>query len=131
MMIDGPSSDLIYLMMIDGQLSGLIYMMMIYGLGRFNKTIDFCFRNIHDAFQSLCRLPLGHSDHDIIHLVPKYRQKLTREIPRTHCVRVWDHDSPEALRGCFKCTDWQVFFDGCSDNSDELIDTVTSYIHWC
>ena len=54
----------------------------------------------------------------------KYRQKLKLEKPKTHCVRVWDRDSAEALKWCFECSDWQVFFDSCSDNSDEFTDTV-------
>ena len=87
-------------------------------LTQFNKTIDLCFSNISDAFQSLCRPPLGHSSHKVIHLIPKGRQKLKHEKPRTHALDVLDHDSSEAFRGCFECTVWQVFFDGCSDNLD-------------
>ena len=62
-----------------------------------NKAIDLCYGNIPDAFESLCRPVLGHSDHNMIHLVPKYRQMLKRDKPRTHCVRlrVWDNDSSE------------------------------------
>ena len=44
------------------------------------------------------------------------------------CVR--DHNSSEALRGCFNSTDWEVFFESC-DNYDELADTVTSYMQFC
>ena len=98
---------------------------------RLNKTIDLCFSNILDAFRALCRPALGRSDHNVIHLVPKYRQLVKREKPRTHSVRVWDHDNSETLRGCFDCTDWQVFLDGCSDNVDDIADTVTSYIQFC
>ena len=64
---------------------------------------------------------IGCSDHNVIYLVPKYRQKLKREKPRTHCGRGWDHDSSEALRGCFEYTYWQVFFDVCSDNRTSLL----------
>ena len=94
-------------------------------------SIDLCLSDIPDAFQSLCGPPVGLSGHNVIHLVPKYRQKLKRENPRTPRVRVWDHDSSEAHRRCFECTGWQVFFDGCSDNPDEFTDTVTSYIQFC
>ena len=31
---------------------------------------------------------------------------------------------------CFDCTDWQIFLDGCSDNVDDIADTVTSYIQF-
>ena len=79
-------------------------------LTQFNKTIDLCFSNISDAFQSLCRPPLGRSDHNVAHLVPEYRQKLKRETPGAHRVRLWVRDSSKALKGCFEVTDWQVFF---------------------
>ena len=87
--------------------------------------------NIPDAFRSLCRPALGRSDHNVIHLVPKYRQLVKCEKPRTHSVQVWDHDNSETLRWCFDCTDWQVFLDGCFDNVDDIADTVTSYIQFC
>ena len=85
---------------------------------RFNKTIDLSFSNIPDAFQSLCRPPLGRSDHNVTHLVPEYRQQLKRETPGAHRVRLWVRDSSKALKGCFECTDWQVLFDSCSDNPE-------------
>ena len=98
---------------------------------RFNETIDLSFSNNPDAFQSLCRPPLGRSDHNVTHLVPEYRQKLKRETSGAHHVRLWVRDSSKALKGCFECTDWQVLFDGCSDNPDEFTDSVTSCIHFC
>ena len=87
---------------------------------RFNKTIDLCYSNIPYAFRALCRPALGQLNHNVIHLVPKYRQRVNHEKQRH-----W-----ETLRGCFDCTDWQVFYDGCSDNDDEIADTVTSYIQF-
>ena len=98
---------------------------------RFNKTIGLSLSNIPEAFQSLCRPPLGRSDHNVTRLVPKYRETLKREKPGTHRVRFKEQDSSEALKGCFECTDWQLVFDGCSDNPDEFTDSVTSCIHFC
>ena len=74
-------------------------------------------------YAKLCMPALGQSDHNVIHLDVEKRQK-----PRPHCVRLWDNDSSEALKGSLECTDWEVFLDGCSDKPGELIDTVTSYI---
>ena len=34
-------------------------------------------------------------------------------------------------RDVFESTDWQGFFNGCSDNPDKLTDAVTSYIQFC
>ena len=39
-------------------------------------------------------------------------------------------DSYDVLRGCFDCTDWNMFKESCGD-IDEFTDTVTSYISWC
>lgn len=94
---------------------------------RLNKTTDFCHSSIHDAFQSMSRPPLGPSDYNMIQPVPKHRQMLKREQHRPHCVQAWDNNSSEAFKGCFECTNWQVFFNGCLDNPDEWTDTVTSY----
>ena len=49
---------------------------------------------------------------------------MTRSFP------VWTEDSVETLRGCFEATDWDAFFDSCTD-LDMLNDTVTSYIMFC
>ena len=99
-------------------------------LTRLNKTIDLCYSKIPDAFGALRRPALRRSDHNLIQQVPKYRQRVKREKPKTHSVRIWDHDNSETLRGAFYA-DWQVFYDGCSDNVDEIADTVTSYIQFC
>ena len=94
------------------------------------SNVIICFKFIPDARQSVCRPPLGRSDYSVIHLVPKYQQKLKQEQARSKCVRIWDKNSSEALKGCFERTDWQVFFDGC-DSSDHLTDTYTFYIQFC
>ena len=99
----------------------------VTGPTRLNKTIDMCFSNIPDAFRSLCKVcrpPLGRSGHNVVHLVPKYRQLLKREKPQTRRVPIWDDDSSEALKECFDCTDWQVLIDSCCVNPDELADTI-------
>ena len=50
--------------------------------------------------------------------------------PVTKTVKIWNSESREALRGCFECTDWQVFRDS-SESLDEFTDVVTSYISFC
>ena len=96
---------------------------------RLNKTIDLRYSNIPNAFRALCRLALGRSDHNVIHLGPKYRQLVKREKPRTHSVRIWDHDNLETLSASFDCTYWQVFYDGCSDNVNDIADTVCHVLY--
>ncbi len=58
---------------------------------------------ITNAYKANCRPPLGKSDHNVIHLLPKY---------------------------CFEETNWDIFFQSCQD-ADELTDTITSYIKFC
>ena len=96
-----------------------------------NKTLDMCYGNIPSAFAARCRPPLGRSDHNVVHLLPTYRQKLKREGPRTHNIRLWTSDSVDQLQHCFETTDWNMFFDSCGADIDMLTDTITSYINFC
>ena len=45
-------------------------------------------------------------------------------------VNVWSVDNVERLKGCFMCTDWEVFT---QDNPDinTATDSVTDYIKFC
>ncbi|XP_077985307.1 uncharacterized protein LOC144439947 [Glandiceps talaboti] len=97
---------------------------------RLNHTLDKCYGNISDAFSVRSAHPLGRSDHDVIHLLPKYRQKLKTSRPKTKVIKHWTSDSVEILQACFECTDWSMFFDSCSDK-EELSDTIISYIKFC
>ena len=74
---------------------------------------------------------LGRSNHNVVHLLPKYRQKLKQEPPQIHTIKHWTPDSTETIRGCFEATDWNVFFDSCQSDQDALTDTITSYIILC
>ncbi|XP_073681008.1 uncharacterized protein [Garra rufa] len=38
---------------------------------RYNNTLDRCYGNVPGAYRSECRPPLGRSDHNVIHLIPK------------------------------------------------------------
>jgi hypothetical protein len=66
----------------------------------------------------------------VLHLIPRYRQKVKTVKPKQVVIKEWSHDSQEALRGCFESTDWQMFYDSCSDH-EELSGTVTDYIRFC
>ncbi len=97
---------------------------------RSTRILDQCFGNIPDAYKSVNRPPLGKSDHNVIHLLPKYRQKVRREKPHLKTVQQWSEEGEEELRHCFDTTDWTMFFDTCADPQD-LTDTITSYIKFC
>lgn len=97
---------------------------------RHSRTLDRCFGNLPDAYEALCRAPLGESDHNIIHLLLTYRAKIKQEKLTVKDIQVWDARSEEMLQDCFDDTDWQKFFDCCSD-TDELTETITEYIKFC
>lgn len=77
---------------------------------RLVKTLDKCFGNVEGAYVPKLYPPLGRSDHNVIHLLPKYRQLLKRIKPAIQQVQTWSRDEIEKLRGCFECTEGDLFF---------------------
>ncbi|GFR58184.1 hypothetical protein ElyMa_005354600 [Elysia marginata] len=99
---------------------------------RGDATLDVCYGNIAEAYK--CRLlpQLGKSDHNMIHLMPKYRPLLKREKPRKKEVNTWSEDCGKKLRSCFECPDWEIFIGPYHDlDLEELNDTVTECIEFC
>lgn len=94
------------------------------------NIFDHRYSTIKNAFHSVARAPLGNSDHNMIHLVPSYKQQIKRENPVKPTVRTWTDAAAETLRGCLEDTDWGVFRDAASD-IDEYTETVTDYIKFC
>ncbi len=97
---------------------------------RLNRILDRCYGNIPDVYKAICRPPLGKSDHNVIHLLPKYKAVVKKTKPVTKEIQVWSDKSKEQLRDCFDDTNWDIFFESCQD-LDELTDTITSYIKFC
>lgn len=97
---------------------------------RNDKILDLCFCNIADAYRARKLPPLGKSDHNVVLLMPTYKQALKRNPKTVKQVKVWNDATSDKLSGCFACTDWSVFQEACSDLS-ELVDTVSSYILFC
>ncbi|XP_058023538.1 uncharacterized protein LOC131190292 [Ahaetulla prasina] len=97
---------------------------------RGKNTLDHCYTTLKDAYRSLPRAAVGHSDHCMIHLVPAYRQRLKATKPIIKSVKTWTEESELKLQACFDCTDWNIFKDTSAD-LDELTDTVTSYVSFC
>ena len=95
-----------------------------------DKTIDLCYGNIPGAFTSRPLSGLGRSDHNTVHLIPAYRQKLKRSKPLTRSVKTWSKEDIESLNGCFPCTDWNAFHTGAS-SLDVAADAVSSYANFC
>ena len=97
---------------------------------RGEKILDCCYTNIKQAYRSFQRAPLGNSDHNMIQLVPVYKQKLKTDKPTVKHVKQWTDSAVDTLQGCFDCTDWAMFKDTSTD-LDEYTDVVCDYITFC
>ena len=96
-------------------------------LTRRGNILDICYGNITDAYISRAHPPLGFSDHNVVSLLPHYRQVLKRHKPQTYSVSQWSEDATTRLQGSFACTDCDIF-DG---NLDESVSVITDYIKFC
>ena len=96
---------------------------------REDKTLDLCYVNTPDAYLAHCKPPLGRSDHNIVHLVPRYRQLLKRQKQIVRSVKQWNKESSDELRGCFECTLWNVLTD--DSDLDNNVEVVSDYINFC
>lgn len=56
---------------------------------RYNNTLDLCYGNVPGAYKCVCRPPLGRSDHNVIHLIPKDQYDSSEDGECTH-----DHTNP-------------------------------------
>ena len=97
---------------------------------RQDRKIDLCFCNIKDAYNKCYKKdPLGiRSDHNCILLLPTYLCILKTEKPVKILVKQWECDSTEQLQNCFDTTDWNILY---SDDVNECVETVSSYIQFC
>ena len=78
---------------------------------------------------AMAKPPLGSSDHNIIQLLPRYRQKLKRFEPTIKKVKTWSEESAETLKACFEWTDWEVLIENTS--LEAAVEVVTDYIKFC
>ena len=97
---------------------------------RRGKTLDRCYGSVKDAYTAYALPHLGRSDHNAVHLLPKYRQRLKRVNPRCVTVRKWSGDALDALQGCFHCTDWDSLSDP-PESIDTNVGVTADYIKFC
>ncbi|KAK0141045.1 RNA-directed DNA polymerase from mobile element jockey [Merluccius polli] len=76
---------------------------------RNNNILETCYGNIKDAYTARARPPLKNSDHNT--------------------VKVWTNDKLEELKGCFLCTDWDIFLK--DTDIDSATEATTDYINFC
>ena len=79
------------------------------------------------SFKSIVQSPIGNSDHNRVHLLPKYRTQLKSGKVKSTTVKVWDDEMIEVLNTCSDITDWHALLDSAGD-IDEATDIINSYI---
>ena len=89
--------------------------------------MDLCYGNITDAFRARSYPPLGLADHNVICLLPLYKQELKRHKPQCHSAPQWSEDAITQLQGSLACTDW----DTCDGDLDDRVSVITDYIKFC
>lgn len=97
---------------------------------REENTLDHCYTTVGNAYHAVPRAALGHSDHNMVHLIPAYRQKLKLCKPVVRKSKKWTSEAVEDLQACLDCTDWNVFRTA-TNCLDEYTEAVTSYISFC
>ena len=97
---------------------------------RGDAILDLCFTNVREAYTDTPLNGLGGSDHNLVHLLPKYKPIVQRIKPKKVRIKQWTDESLENLRDCFDSTDWKVFIESSAD-IDELTETVSAYIKFC
>ena len=97
---------------------------------RGQKTLDKFYCNVKNAYKCERMTGLGKSDHCMLRLLPMYKSKLKSMPIVRKTVKVWDETSCDSLKGCFECTDWDMFFESCKD-VEELNDVVSEYVKFC
>ena len=82
---------------------------------RGNRVLDYCYCTLDDAYRAVDRAPLGLSDHCMVHLLPRYRQKLKTDKPVVRASKCWNSESILQLQDCLALTDWDTLKDNCTD----------------
>ena len=109
-----------------------LFIIFLVGLPEKKKknTLDKCYGNVPSAYKSISLPAIGRSDHDTVYLIPSYQPKIQCEPVVKKTVKCWSNESVEELKGCFDCTDWDLFLDT-SDNVSEAADVIGCYVNFC
>ncbi len=55
---------------------------------RGERVLDLCFGNIKNGYKGYSKALLGDSDHNVIHLVPLYKQQLKTSTPELRTIQI-------------------------------------------
>lgn len=87
------------------------------------NIVDLCYRGVKDAYISHAHPPFGFTDHNVVFLLPYYRQVLKRHNPQTYSIIQWLEDDTMQLQGSFACRDWDIF----DCNLNERVFVITEF----
>ena len=96
---------------------------------RGDRTLDHLYCPVKNAYKSIQRPHLGNSDQLMVHLIPKYKQKLKVSKPVSRTIHQWTESAVEKLQGCFFCTDWDVFKE--DSDLDRYAEATGDYMTFC
>jgi hypothetical protein len=96
---------------------------------RGDKVLDLLYCNIKGSYKAIAKPPLGDSDHNMIHLLPTYRQKLKTSKPTCSFTHDWSKEAIDKLRSKLDTTDWEVLCN--ATNLDDNVDILSEYINFC
>ncbi len=74
------------------------------------------------------KFPLSNYDHNTINLIPIYKTLFKCSKTQTKTVLVWSDDNIKIVKGCFACTDWELFH---NIDIEDATETITDYIKFC
>lgn len=96
---------------------------------REENVLDLVYCNYKDSYKAIQKPALGDSDHNMVQLLPTYRQKLKTAKPTISKVKVWSTEAIDNLRSQFDTTDWDILCN--ATNIDDNVNILTEYINFC
>ena len=97
---------------------------------RQRNILDKCYVSIKNAYPYCKQLgTLGGSDHQIMQLLPRYKQK-SKYKPKRVPKRQYTEEACEKLKACFETTNWDTLINQ-TDNINNQVDIATDYINFC
>eukprot|EP00061_Rhincodon_typus_P011852 g37177.t1 len=89
--------------------------------------LDHCSPATKDAYQSISHPHFGKSDHNVVLLLPAYKQKLKCDDPVQKVMHCWSDATEGLLRKCFESVDLSIF-KNLAASLNKYATTVTDFI---
>ena len=76
---------------------------------RQENILDLFYCNMKNSYVSKKLPPIGNSDHNMIQMIPVYKQQLKTVRPVIKQIQSCNQETVEELRACLQWTNWEVF----------------------